>query len=84
MCMDCGHGWRSWFTLPWYWRAYRATQLTHLAEYKFWGGAVRFYVDRLAGYDYEYTLEFFNLIRIDLDVDVVRSDKPKIIIKGAK
>jgi hypothetical protein len=84
MCMHCDHSWRRWLTLPWYWRAYRVHSLSHLQEYTFWGGAIRFYVDRLAGYDYEYTLEFFRLIRIDLDVDIKRFSKPKIIIVEAK
>ena len=69
MCMHHDHSWRRWLTLPWYWRAYRITPRTHMAEFKFFGGAVRFYVDRLAGYDTEYTLEIFKVIRIDLDVD---------------
>jgi hypothetical protein len=75
MCMHCDHSWRRWLTLPLYFRAYRAVPLSHLYEFKFLCGAVRFYVDRLAGYDTQYTLEFFRVIRIDLDVDIVRSVK---------
>ena len=84
MCMHCDHSWRRWLTLPLYFRSYRVLiepprQL--LSEFKFFGGAVRFYVDRLAGYDTQYTLEFFRLIRIDLDVDVVRSVKSVVTVK---
>jgi hypothetical protein len=75
MCMHCDHSWRRWLTLPLYWRAYRSltpSETGDLTEFKFFGGAIRFYVDKAAGYEVEYTLEIFKVIRIDLDVDVVR------------
>jgi hypothetical protein len=82
--MHCDHSWRRWLTLPLYFRGYRVRPdkgFQALEEYKFFGGAVRFYVDRMAGYDTQYTLEFFKLIRIDLDVDVVHVVKSVVTVE---